>query len=132
MCLSHSIGIHKIIMVIDTEGYIHIIEYLTEHLSLFENCVATDKSADTVMSVIEIELSEQIISVCGQNIGLSFNQRNDIVREVDAIVSDLEEILSGIVKNPVTEAQSQFIKEFATIIKNLFDNEINILLTQSS
>lgn len=119
-------------MVIDTEGYIHIIEYLTDHLSLFENSVATDKSSDTVMNVIEIELSEQIISVCGQNIGLSFNQRNDIVREVDAIVSDLEEILSGIVNNPVTEAQSRFIKEFATIIKNLFDNEINILLTQSS
>ncbi|MDX2367342.1 MAG: DUF3802 family protein [Colwellia sp.] len=117
-------------MVTNTEGYIHIIEYLTEHLSLFENSVAADKSADTVMSVIEIELSEQIISVCGQNIGLSFNQRNAIIREVDAIVYDLEEILSGIVNNPVTEAQSRFIKEFATLIKNLFDNEINMLLAK--
>lgn len=115
-------------MVINTEGYIHIIEYLTEHLSLFENSTATDTHAGTVMSVIEVELSEQIISVCAQNIGLSFNQRNAIIREVDAIVSDLEEILSGIVNNPVTEEQGQFIKEFATLIKNLFDNEINLLL----
>jgi hypothetical protein len=118
-------------MVIDTEGYIHIIEYLTEHLNLFENCVAIDKNAETVMSVIEIELSEQIISVCGQNVGLSFNQRNAIIREVDAIVYDLEEILSGIINNPATDAQSQFIKEFATLIKNLFDNEINILLAHN-
>ena len=117
-------------MVTDTEGYIHIIEYLTEHFSLFENSVATDKSADTVMSVIEIELSEQIISVCSQNEGLSFNQRNAIIREVDAIVYDLEDILSGVVHTPVTEPQSQFIKEFATLIKNLFDSEINQLLSQ--
>ena len=118
-------------MVIDTEGYIHIIEYLAEHLSLFENSTATDKSADTVMTVIEVELSEQIISVCGQNEGLSFNQRNAIIREVDAIVYDLEEILSGVVNNPVTESQSRFIKEFATLIKNLFDTEVNRLLDQN-
>lgn len=118
-------------MVIDTEGYIHVIEYLAEHLSLFENSVTTDKNANTVMTVIEVELSEQIISVCGQNIGLSFNQRNAIIREVDAIVYDLEEILSGVVNNPVTKSQSQFIKEFATLIKNLFDTEINILLDQN-
>ena len=119
-------------MVIDTEGYIHIIEYLTEHLNLFENSTVIDTNAETVMSVIEIELSEQIISVCGQNIGLNFNQRNVIICEVDAIVSDLEEILSGMINNPATDAQSQFINEFAMIIKNLFDNEINILLAQDS
>lgn len=119
-------------MVIDTEGYINVIEYLAEHLSLFENSIASDKNADTVMNVIEVELSEQIISVCGQNDGLSFTQRNAIIREVDAIVYDLEEILSGVVNNPVTESQNRFISEFAMLIKNLFDNEINILLAQST
>lgn len=119
-------------MVTDTEGYVHIIEYLTEHLSLFENSIADADNADTVMSVIEVELSEQIISVCGQNAGLSFNQRNAIIREVDAIVYDLEEIFSGIVNNPATPEQCRFIKEFATLIKNLFDAEINTLLAQHS
>jgi len=119
-------------MVTNTEGYIHIIEYLTEHLSLFENSIATDKDADTVISIIEQELSDQIISICGQNTNLSFSQRNDIIREVDAIVYDLEEILSGIINNPATQEQSQFINEFATLIKNLFDNEVNTLLTQNS
>ena len=112
-------------MVTDTDGYIHIIEYLTEHLSLFENSIAIDKNAETVMAVIEVELSEQIISVCSQNQALTFNQRNAIIREVDAIVYDLEEILSGVINNPVTDQQNTFIKEFASLIKNLFDTEIN-------
>lgn len=116
-------------MVTDTDGYIHIIEYLTEHLSLFENSISSNKNSDTVMAVIEVELSEQIISVCSQNELLTFNQRNAIIREVDAIVYDLEEILSGVVNNPVTEEQKAFIKEFASLIKNLFDTEINIQLS---
>ena len=112
-------------MVTDTEGYIHIIEYLTEHLSLFENSTAAEFGADTVMAVIEQELSEQIIAVCGQNEQLTFNQRNTIIREVDAIVYDLEEILSGVINNPVTNEQLSFLKEFALLIKNIFDSEIN-------
>jgi len=119
-------------MVTDTEGYVHIIEYLTEHLSLFENTPATNNSTDTVMAIIETELSEQIILVCSQNKDLNFNQRNAIIREVDAIVYDLEEILSGVVNNPVTESQTIFIKEFAGLIKNLFDTEINTLLAPHS
>ncbi len=112
-------------MVIDTEGYIHIIEYLTAHLSLFENAPSTGHTGDTVMAVIEQELSDQIISVCSQNEGLSFNQRNTIIREVDAIVYDLEEILSGVVNNTVTMEQLEFIQEFSLLIKNLFDSEIH-------
>jgi hypothetical protein len=112
-------------MVTDTEGYIHIIEYLTEHLSLFENSTAENDNAESVMAIIEQELSEQIIVVCSQNEALTFNQRNTIIREVDAIVYDLEEILSGVVNNPVTVEQEIFIKEFALLIKNLFDTEIH-------
>ena len=112
-------------MVTDTDGYIHIIEYLTEHLSLFENS-ASDKHADeSVMALIEQELSEQIIAVCNQNENLSFSQRNTIIREVDAIVYDLEEILSGVVNNKVSPKQQEFIKEFSLLIKNLFDIEIH-------
>ena len=118
-------------MVTDTEGYIQIIEYLTEHLSFFENSVATDENADSVIAVIEQELSVQIISVCSQNEALTFNQRNAVIREVDAIVYDLEEILSGVINNPVTAQQSRFIKEFATLLKNIFDTEIMHLLAQA-
>ncbi|REL30932.1 DUF3802 family protein [Thalassotalea euphylliae] len=113
-------------MVTDTEGYVHIIEYLTEHLSLFENA-NNSNSGETVMEVIEQELSEQIILVCSQNEDLTFNQRNMIIREVDSIVYDLEEILSAVVNNAVSDKQRVFLKEFATLIKNLFDTEIHHL-----
>lgn len=112
-------------MVTDTEGYIHIIEYLTEHLSLFESKDGMTAGSLTIIAAIEEELSEQIIAVCSQNESLSFNQRNTIIREIDSIVSDLEEILSGVVNNSVTEPQLIFIKEFSTLIKNLFDTEIH-------
>lgn len=119
-------------MVTDTEGYIQIIEYLTEHLSFFENSCVTDPNADSIIAVIEQELSEQIITVCSQNESLTFNQRNAIIREVDAILYDLEEIFSGVINNPATEQQSRFIKEFAGLIKNLFDAEIHHQLAESS
>jgi hypothetical protein len=112
-------------MVTDTDGYIQIIEYLTEHLSLFENSTAPAQASETVMSAIEVELCEQIISVCSQNKDLTFNQRNTIIREVDAIVYDLEEILSGVINNPINIAQQGFIIEFASLIKNLFDTVIH-------
>ncbi|MCP4989800.1 MAG: DUF3802 family protein [Colwellia sp.] len=112
-------------MVTDTDGYIQIIEYLTEHLSLFENSTAPKHAAETVMSTIEVELCDQIINVCSQNSDLTFNQRNAIIREVDAIVHDLEEILSGVINNPVNAPQQDFIREFAGLIKNLFDTVIH-------
>ncbi|MDO6425697.1 DUF3802 family protein [Thalassotalea sp. 1_MG-2023] len=112
-------------MVTDTDGYVHIIEYLTEHLSLFENTASDKGGALSVMEVIEQELTEQIILVCSQNESLSFNQRNTIIREVDNIVHDLQEILSGVINNPVTTHQQEFLKEFALLIKNLFDTEIH-------
>jgi len=116
-------------MVTDTDGYIQIIEYLTEHLSLFESATATEQasntSADTIIAVIEVELSEQIITVCSQNANLDFNQRNAIIREVDAILYDLEEIFSGVINNQASAGQKEFIKEFAGLIKNLFDSVIH-------
>ncbi|TMM45137.1 DUF3802 family protein [Colwellia ponticola] len=112
-------------MVTDTDGYIQIIEYLTEHLILFENSTASTQSTETVMSTIEDELGKQIISVCSQNKTLTFNERNAIIREVDAILYDLEEIFSGIINNPVNAEQKAFIVEFASLIKNLFDSVIH-------
>ena len=112
-------------MVTDSEGYIHIIEYLTEHLSLFENVATPNANTQTVITEIEEQLSEQIISVCSQNENLTFNQRNTIVREVDSILYDLQEILSNVINNPVSHDQKLFIHEFSMLIKNLFDTEIH-------
>lgn len=112
-------------MITDTEGYIHIIEYLTAHLSLFENNTNINNNTSSVLEIIELEMGAQIIALCSQNPDLTFEQRNTIIREIDAIVYDLQEILSGVINKSVTNEQVVFIKEFAILIKNLFDTEIN-------
>ena len=113
-------------MITNKESYIHLIEYLTEHLSLFEtSSQSNDPKALTVIEKIEEELGDQIVNVCMQNNKLTSNQRNTIISEVDLILSDLEEVLSGVINNPITEAQQSFIEEFAILIKNIFDSEIN-------
>ncbi|WP_394132104.1 DUF3802 family protein [Shewanella maritima] len=115
-------------MVTDKDGYIHLIQYLTEHLGLFETPEASDQSAGSVMALFETQLSEQIMSVCSQNPQLSFAQRNMVIREIDAIVYDLEEILGSIGNHQATSQQYVFITEFSGLIKNLFDQEVDKLL----
>ncbi len=113
-------------MITNKESYVHLIEYLTEHLSLFEDSSQPhDPDASSIIETIEEELGEQIINVCMQNNELTFNQRNTIISEVDSILADLEEVLSGVMNNPITNEQLSFIKEFAILIKNIFDSEIN-------
>ena len=48
-------------MVTDKEGYIHLIQYLTEHLGLFESSENNVAATETVMELFEQQLSAQII-----------------------------------------------------------------------
>lgn len=111
-------------MVTDKDGYMHLIQYLTEHLGLFETPDTQVLQDDTVMELFEEQLAAQIIMVCGQNPSLTFAERNMIIREVDAIVYDLEEILATVANHKATPAQTLFITDFSGLIKNLFDQEI--------
>ncbi|MBW8183901.1 DUF3802 family protein [Shewanella nanhaiensis] len=115
-------------MVTDKDGYTHLIQFLTEHLSLFEGKHDESLTDDTVLELFEEQLAAQIIMVCGQNPSLNFAQRNKVIREVDAIVYDLEEILASVAHQKVTPEQVSFITEFSGLIKNLFDQEIAKLL----
>ncbi|ACJ29737.1 Conserved hypothetical protein [Shewanella piezotolerans WP3] len=115
-------------MVTDKDGYMHLVQYLTEHLGIFENSQQQAVSEDTVMELFEEQLAAQIIMVCGQNPSLSFAQRNLVIREVDSIVYDLEEILARIADHKATAEQTLFITEFSCLIKNLFDQEIAKLM----
>lgn len=118
-------------MVTDSDGYHQLIEYLTENLHLFEQSNANPASHITVLTAIEEELSEQIMIVCDQNKSISFTNRSILIREIDAIVYDLQEILSSVANHKVTDDQLAFIKEFSLLIKNLFDNEVQKLPKES-
>jgi hypothetical protein len=112
-------------MVIDKQGYDELIMYLTEHLSLFEKPGEVRPGAPTVMALIEDDIAEQIINLCMQHEDLSVDDRSLIMREVDGIVYDLQEVLSGVINQPVTIEQHAFIDEFTGLVKNLFDSAVS-------
>jgi hypothetical protein len=99
--------------------------YLTQNLALFEKPGEIKPGAPTVIELIEDVIAENVIRICQQHPDLSTEQRSQIVREVDGIVYDLQEVLSSVTSHTVTVEQHAFIDEFAGLVKNLFDNAIN-------
>ncbi len=112
-------------MVLDKQGYDELVMYLTQHLALFEKPGVVKANAPKVLELIEDVIAEHVIRLCEQHTGLTTEQRSLIVREVDGIVYDLQEVLSSVTEQRVTEEQREFIEEFAGLVKNLFDNAIN-------
>lgn len=113
-------------MVIDKPGYEHLIQFLTEHLNLFAEQGQVG-SAKTIGALLEEQIAEQIITLCTQHTELETNHRSLIIREVDGIMYDFQEILASVLDQPATAEQVALIREIALLIKNLFDNAIAAL-----
>ncbi|MBV7314380.1 DUF3802 family protein [Shewanella sp. NIFS-20-20] len=118
-------------MVTEADSYAYLINYLSENLGVFSTPSA-EKSAHavTIMGAFEEQLAVQIIQVCGQNPQLSANDRNQIIKEVDAVMFDLEEVLAAVGQRPVNTQQLEFIHELTGLLKNLFDIAISDMLTK--
>ncbi|URQ98817.1 DUF3802 family protein [Pseudoalteromonas sp. SCSIO 43095] len=112
-------------MVLNRQGYDDLIMYLTQNLALFEKTGEIKPGAPTVIELIEDVIAENVIRICQQHPELSTEQRSQIVREVDGIVYDLQEVLSSVTSHTATVEQHAFIDEFAGLVKNLFDNAIS-------
>ena len=112
-------------MVLNRQGYDDLIMYLTQNLALFEKPGEIKPGAPTVIELIEDVVAENVMRICQQHTELTTEQRSEIVREVDGIVYDLQEVLSSVTTHTVTVEQHAFIDEFAGLVKNLFDNAIN-------
>ncbi|WP_017445749.1 DUF3802 family protein [Gayadomonas joobiniege] len=114
-------------MVTESQAYIELITYLTENIALFENTdkqiAATEETS--LRDVIEEQITVNMVNFFNQHQQISQDMRLEIVRETDAIVTDLEEILASKLKQKANQAQSEFLAEFASLVKNLFDSEIN-------
>lgn len=110
-------------MVIDQTGYIELIQYLTDNLSIFEQ-KSKQQQGDTLAELVSEQISENIMRVCLQHEHLDSHHRFEVVRETDAIVHDLEEVLSNVWESVPTEEQAEFINEFVGLLKNLFDSAL--------
>ena len=115
-------------MVTDKPGYEHLIQFLTEHLSLFEQRGPVISGAKTLGEVLEESIAEQIIQLCTQHTELETIHRSQIIREVDGIMYDFQEVLASVIEKPATEEQIELINEVSLLIKNLFDTAIAHLM----
>lgn len=115
-------------MVIDKPAYEQLLEFLTSNKEVFHLEGEVDTSGPTLEVLIEEEIGSQIITLCTQHDELETNHRSIIVREVDGIVYDIQQVLREYWDNPVNEGQKEFVHEFAGLVKNVFDSAIADLL----
>lgn len=115
-------------MVTDKPAYAELIDYLASNKEVFRASDFVADNAPTLEVLIETEIAEQIITLCTQHEELEQNHRSIIIREVDGIVYDIEQVLSEFWKRNLTESQISFVKEYSSLIKNVFDSSIADLL----
>ncbi|MGF1690017.1 DUF3802 family protein [Photobacterium kagoshimensis] len=111
-------------MVVESEGYLALIEYFTEHLSLFEN-VNTDTCTETVEDVVTDMVASNLMVVFSQNPDIEQDLRFKLMQEADAVVDDLSEVLAGAWTRCPTNEQITFLEDYVGLVKNLFDSAIS-------
>ncbi|WP_432453637.1 MULTISPECIES: DUF3802 family protein [unclassified Agarivorans] len=110
-------------MVTDSEGYVQLIGFLSDNLALFEHTQAQQNPL-TICDYVTEKLSDNVMLVCRQHEHLDSEHRFTVIREMDAVMNDLEQVLSGVWMSSPTQQQQQFIDEFVGLIKNMFDNQL--------
>ncbi len=115
-------------MITNSEGYFQLIHFLSDNLSIFENVSPSSTSnQSTVGEIFSDHIATNTIAVCSQHPNLSEKQRFQIIREIDAIVHDMEEVLSSAWDREPSSEQMDFIEDFIGLTKNLFDTELQRL-----
>ena len=115
-------------MVTDKPAYDELIDYLAANIELFNNVDSEELRPETLEETIESEITQQIMVLCSHHQDLESNHRAIIIREVDGIVYDIQQLLSVYWQQPISNEQYDFIHEFAGLIKNVFDSAIADLM----
>jgi hypothetical protein len=111
-------------MVVESEGYHALIEYFTEHLSLFEKA-NKEACKETVEDVVTDMIATNLMAVFSQNPDLDADFRFKLMQEADAVVDDLSEVLAGAWRRSPTVEQISFLEDYIGLVKNLFDSAIS-------
>ena len=112
-------------MITNSDGYIQLIHFLTDNLAIFESHnQTTPASGDSIGDIFSELIANNTMTVCNQHANLTETHRFIIIREIDAIVGDLEEVLSGAWDCCPNAQQLEFIDDYVGLMKNLFDSQI--------
>lgn len=110
-------------MVVESEGYFSLIEYLVQNLGLFETPQHSN-GEETIEELVSERIAGNMMAICEQHPELDPKLRFAMMQEVDAVVADLEEVLSIAWLRAPSPEQKAFLIEFIDLIKNLFDSVI--------
>ena len=124
MCIAKNLltFIGVIIVVVDTDGYLALIEHLTINLDVFTT--EGDTGEETVEDVATDMIATNIMAVFEQNPDLHSSVRFKLLKETDAVVDDLAEVLAGVWGKKATNEQIAFLDEYIALLKNLFDSAV--------
>ncbi|PKF77981.1 topoisomerase II [Vibrio sp. vnigr-6D03] len=112
-------------MVVETDGYLALIEHLTMNLDIFAK-VEGDTGDESIEDVVTDLIATNIMAIFEQNPELHSSVRFKLLKEADAVVDDLGEVLAGAWNKKATNEQIGFLDEYIALVKNLFDTAVAI------
>ena len=98
-------------MIVNTEGYHALIEHLTENLAIFANQQG-DTGEETVEDIVTDLIASNLMTVFAQHPELAADVRFTLLREADAVVADLGEVLAGAWVQKATNEQVMFLDDY--------------------
>ncbi|MCS0301080.1 DUF3802 family protein [Vibrio diabolicus] len=110
-------------MVLETDGYLALIEHLSLNLDIFTTEIG-DTGSESIEDVVTDMVASNIMAIFEQNPELHSSVRFKLLKEADAVVEDLSEILAGVWHKKATNEQITFLDEYIALVKNLFDTAV--------
>lgn len=110
-------------MVVDTDGYQALIEHLAVNLDVFL-ANPNGNENETIEEVATDMVASNIMVLFEQNPELHSSVRFKLLKEVDLVIQDLEEVLAGCWHRGASNQQIAFLEEYISLVKNLFDNAV--------
>ncbi|CAI2311388.1 TPA: DUF3802 family protein [Vibrio parahaemolyticus] len=110
-------------MVVETDGYLALIEHLSLNLDIFTTEIG-DTGSESIEDVVTDMVASNIMAIFEQNPELHSSVRFKLLKEADAVVEDLGEVLAGVWSKKATNEQIVFLDEYIALVKNLFDTAV--------
>lgn len=109
-------------MVVNTDGYSALIEHLAMNMDIFTR--QGEIGEESIEDVVTDMVASNIMALFEQNPELHSSVRFKLLKETDAVVEDLGEVLAGVWHKAATNEQILFLDEYIALVKNLFDSAV--------
>ena len=110
-------------MITDTDGYQAAIEYLIEHIHIFQEG-SLDEGVQTIEDLCISNISNDVMTICKQHPEIDQDAHFKIMQEVDVVFEDISDVMQHVWDKYPNQAQKTFLDEYFMLLKNLFDSAL--------